>query len=242
MSSDTTSMAEQLEPGARDATAAPRVLVVEDDATLRTVMVHACEREGMRVEAVEHVPGALASAVGFRPDLALIDVGLPGPLSGFDFAEQLRAKGGTSLLFVTAADALDDRLRGFELGADDYVVKPFAIAELLARVKAVLRRSGRLVSSTIEVRDLVLDETTRQAQRAGIPIALTPLEFDLLVVLAKSPGTVFSKRQLLALVWGFTDFDPNLVEVHVSALRRKLEAHGPRMIQTARNAGYVLAA
>jgi DNA-binding response OmpR family regulator len=235
-------MAEQLAPGARDAASAPRVLVVEDDATLQAVMVHACEREGMRVEAVDDVPGALASADGFRPDLALIDVGLPGSLSGFDLAEQLRAKGGTSLLFVTAADALDDRLRGFELGADDYVVKPFAVAELLARVKAVLRRTGRLVSTTIEVRDLVLDETTRQALRAGVPIALTPLEFDLLVILAKSPGRVFSKRQLLALVWGFTDFDPNLVEVHVSALRRKLEAHGPRMIHTARNAGYVLRA
>jgi len=242
MLSDTTPMAEQLDSGARDAASAPRVLVVEDDATLRTVMVHACEREGMRVEAVDDVPDALSSADGFRPDLALIDVGLPGPLSGFDLAEQLRAKGGTSLVFVTAADALDDRLRGFELGADDYIVKPFAIAELLARVKAVLRRSGRLVSTTIEVRDLVLDETTRQALRAGVPIALTPLEFDLLVILAKSPGKVFSKRQLLALVWGFTDFDPNLVEVHVSALRRKLEAHGPRMIHTARNAGYVLRA
>jgi DNA-binding response OmpR family regulator len=131
-------------------------------------------------------------------------------------------------------------LRGFDLGADDYVVKPFAIAELVARVKAVLRRSGRLVSTTIEVRDLVLDETTRTALRAGELVALTPLEFDLLVILAKNPDKVFSKRQLLALVWGFTDFDANLVEVHVSALRRKLEVHGPRMIETARNAGYVL--
>ena len=145
-----------------------RVLVVEDDATLQAVMVHACEREGMRVEAVDDVPGALASADGFRPDLALIDVGLPGSLSGFDLAEQLRAKGGTSLLFVTAADALDDRLRGFELGADDYVVKPFAVAELLARGQGGAATHGRLVSTTIEVHDLVLDETTRQALRAGV--------------------------------------------------------------------------
>ena len=126
------------------------------------------------------------------------------------------------------------------MGADDYLVKPFAISELVARLKAVLRRTGRLVSSTIQVRDVVVDEAARTALRGGRELTLTPLEFDLLVVLAKQPGTVYSKRQLLALVWGFADFDPNLVEVHVSGLRRKLEEFGPRLIHTARNAGYVL--
>jgi DNA-binding response OmpR family regulator len=224
----------------RQAQGAPRVLLVEDDSTLRTALVEVLEREELRVRAVGTGDEAQREAERFRPDVAILDVGLPGSMSGFDVAAWLRGRGGTAVLFLTAADALDDRLRGFDLGADDYLVKPFAVAELVARLKAVLRRSGRLASRTIEVRDLVVDEATRVAIRAGNELTLTPLEFDLLLVLAKHPDEVFTKRQLLALVWGFADFDPNLVEVHVSALRRKLEEHGPRLIDTARAAGYVL--
>jgi DNA-binding response OmpR family regulator len=216
------------------------VLVVEDDSTLRTALVKVLEREELRVCAVGTAADAEAQAEAFRPDVAILDVGLPDGRTGFDVARWLRSRGDIALIFLTAADALDDRLRGFDLGADDYLVKPFAVPELVARLKAVLRRAGRLVSSTIEVRDLVVDEATRLAIRGGSELALTPLEFELLLVLAKNVDTVFSKRQLLALVWGFDDFDPNLVEVHVSALRRKLEEHGPRLIHTARNAGYVL--
>ena len=216
------------------------MLIVEDDTTVRTALAEVLEREDMRVCAVGTAEEAQEQAETFRPDAAILDVGLPGDITGFDVAQFLKSRGDIALIFLTAADALDDRLRGFELGADDYLVKPFAVPELVARLKAVLRRAGRLVSRTIEVRDLVVDETTRVALRGGNELPLTPLEFELLLVMAKHADTVFSKRQLLALVWGFDDFDPNLVEVHVSALRRKLEEHGPRLIHTARNAGYVL--
>jgi len=216
------------------------VLIVEDDSTLRTALVQVLEREELNVRAVADADEARREAQNFRPDVAILDVSLPGSESGFDVARWLKGRGDIALMFVTAADALEDRLRGFDLGADDYLVKPFAVPELVARIKAVLRRAGRLVSSTVQVRDLVVDEATRVAIRGGRELSLTPLEFELLLVLAKHPDKTFSKRQLLALVWGFADFDPNLVEVHVSALRRKLEEHGPRLIDTARNEGYVL--
>jgi DNA-binding response OmpR family regulator len=146
---------------------------------------------------------------------------------------------GIPVIFLTAADALQDRLTGFEAGGDDYVVKPFAMAELLARVRALLRRSGRLDSPVIEIRDLLIDDSAKQAFRSGASLDLTPTEFELLSVLARSPNEVYSKGQLLSQVWGFDAYDPNLVEVHMSALRRKLEAHGPRLVHTVRGRGYV---
>ncbi len=176
----------------------------------------------------------------FRPDLALLDISLPGELSGFDLAADLRARSDAPLLFVTAADTIQDRLAGFEAGADDYVVKPFALAELLARVRAVLRRSGRLVSGAVQIRDMLIDEGRRTVTRAGQAVALTPTEFELLSTLAHAPGTVFSKAQLLSLVWGFPEYDQNLVEVHMSALRRKIERADARLIHTERGVGYVL--
>jgi two-component system OmpR family response regulator len=176
----------------------------------------------------------------FRPDLALLDISLPGELNGFDLAADLRARSDAPLLFVTAADTIQDRLAGFEAGADDYVVKPFALAELLARVRAVLRRSGRLVSGAVQIRDMLIDEGRRTVTRAGQAVALTPTEFELLSTLAHAPGTVFSKAQLLSLVWGFSEYDQNLVEVHMSALRRKIERGDARLIHTERGVGYVL--
>ena len=144
------------------------------------------------------------------------------------------------MVFLTAADTLEERLSGFDLGADDYIVKPFAVAELLSRVRVILRRAGRLDSPTRQIRDLVVDEATRTVMRNKDRVELTRTEFDLLLVLVRSPGKVFSKTQLLAQVWGFDEFDPNLVEVYVSSLRRKLEAHGPRLLFTERGRGYVI--
>jgi two-component system, OmpR family, response regulator len=182
----------------------------------------------------------IRNAVGaFRPDLAILDVRLLQGPSGLSLARMIReSETELPIIFVTAADSTDDRLAGFDAGADDYLIKPFAMAELLARVKALLRRSGKLVSETWQVGDIVVDERSRSASRGGSELDLTRTEFDLLVALGRHPDRVQSKTQLLTTVWGFSDFDVNLVEVHVSALRRKLEQHGPRVINTVRGAGY----
>ncbi len=215
-----------------------RVLLVEDDDALRDSVVSALSAVGFTVAAQADGSSIPAIVDNFRPDVAVLDIRLPTAPDGFEVAAFLRRSAGIPVIFVTAADALEDRLRGFEVGADDYLVKPFALAELLARLRAVLRRSGRLASSTLEVRDVVVDEANRIALRGGADLKLTQTEFELLCVFARSPGRVFSKPQLLSLVWRFDEYDPNLVEVHISALRRKMELAGPRLIHTVRGAGY----
>jgi two-component system, OmpR family, response regulator len=217
-----------------------RVLLIEDDRSLREAMVAALTSSGYDVSADADGLGLEAHIDRYRPDVAILDVGLPRGPDGFALAGALRRLSSVPFMFVTAADSLDDRLRGFDLGGDDYLVKPFAMSELLVRLRAVLRRAGRLHSPTLQVRDLIIDEDTRVVRRGDRPIELTKTEFDLLAVLARAPGRVHSKVQLLSLVWGFDQYDPNLVEVHVSALRRKVEAHGPRLIHTERGEGYVV--
>jgi two-component system OmpR family response regulator len=220
----------------------PRALIIEDDATLRKGVRAVLDRSGYDVLALADGCELAQVVDRFRPDVAILDVRLPDGADGFALGAWLRANSDVPIVYVTAADALEDRLRGFELGADDYLVKPFSMAELLARLRAVLRRSGRLSSLTIEVRDVVIDESTREVRRSGRLIELTKTEFDLLSTLARSRNRVLSKTQLLTEVWGFDQYDPNVVEVHVSALRRKLEEHGPRLIHTERGSGYVLRA
>src|SRR5439155_20614332 len=144
------------------------------------------------------------------------------------------------IVFLTARDAVRDRLTGFGLGADDYLVKPFALEELLARVRAVLRRTGRL-GAPLEAGDVLIDEQAGLATRGGESLQLTPTELRLLAYLIRNRGLVMSKHQILSQVWGYEAYDPNLVEVHVSALRRKLEARGPRILETVRGLGYRLA-
>jgi DNA-binding response OmpR family regulator len=234
----TASSADLTDRGA--AASRPRILVVEDDAALRRALTATLDASGFEVLGLADGLALAAEVDAFRPDLAVLDVGFSTGPDGFTQAQELRASHGVPVIFVTAADALEDRLRGFEVGGDDYLVKPFAMAELLARARVVLRRTGRLISPTIEVRDLLVDEANRVVRRAGQPIELTKTEFEVLCALVREPGRVLSKVQLLALVWGFDEFAPNLVEVHVSSLRRKLEAHGPRLIHTERGEGYVL--
>jgi two-component system, OmpR family, response regulator len=220
-------------------TTASRALLIEDDQSVREAVAIAFEGLGFVVRA--HATGEhLADMVQeFRPDVAIIDIQLPAGPDGFQLARQVISMAGIPVIFLTAADGLDDRLAGFDAGGDDYIVKPFAIAELLARVRAVLRRCGRLESPVIEIRDLLIDDNAKEAMRGGVVLDLTPTEFELLSVLARSPDQVFSKGQLLSRIWGFDSYDPNLVEVHVSALRRKLDAYGPRLVHTVRSRGYV---
>jgi DNA-binding response OmpR family regulator len=219
--------------------AASRALLIEDDLSVREAVAIAFEGLGFVVRAEATGEQMTDLVQDFRPDVAIIDIQLPAGPNGFQLARQVIAQAGVPVVFLTAADGLDDRLAGFEAGGDDYVVKPFAMAELLARVRAVLRRSGRLQSPVLEVRDLLIDDNAKQAMRSGAVLDLTPTEFELLSVLARSPNHVFSKGQLLSQIWGFDSYDPNLVEVHVSALRRKLDAHGPRLVHTVRSRGYV---
>ena len=218
----------------------PRVLVVEDDTPIRLTLEVALRGEGYEVRAEPDGRGLEALAATFRPDLAVLDVRLPVGPDGYAMAVLLRRSSDVPLLFLTAADAVEDRLAGFQAGADDYLVKPFSMAELLARAQALLRRAGRPSSSTWQVGDLVVDDGARSVARAGTRLELTRTEYDLLAVLVQHVGKVLSKTQLLTSVWGFDAYDGNLVEVHVSALRRKLEQAGPRVIHTVRGAGYVL--
>jgi two-component system OmpR family response regulator len=216
-----------------------RVLVVEDEDAIRDPLTVALRAAGHEVRACADGVGFEEVVDSFRPDLALLDVHLPGGRDGFELARALNGRSDCAVLMVTARDAVADRLTGFAAGADDYVVKPFATVEVLARVAAILRRLGR-VPSTVQVADLVVDESAQIASRAGRTLELTGTEFKLLAYLTGHRGRILSKTQLLTQVWGYDEYDPNLVEVHVSALRRKLEQHGPRLIHTARGLGYVL--
>ena len=220
----------------------PRLVLIEDDRSARESVSRALTGTGYVVADRETGEDLDDILTNFRPDLAIIDVNLPRGPDGFVLAREVRSKAGVPVLFLTAADSLQSRLNGFEAGGDDYVVKPYAMAELLARVRAVLRRSGRLTSSVIEHRDLVIDESAKTVVRNGAALDVTPTEYELLCQLARNPGTIYSKGQLLSLVWGFDSYDPNVVEVHMSSLRRKLESVGPRLIFTERNRGYVFRA
>jgi two-component system, OmpR family, response regulator len=215
----------------------PRVVLVEDEKPVRQAVARALQREGIAVTCFADCPEANA-LIAAAPDLAVLDVMLPSG-DGFELARTLRAARDLPIIFLTARDTIEDRLNGFGLGADDYLVKPFALEELLARVRAVLRRTGRL-GAAIEAGDVVVDEPAGLATRAGSPLELTATELRLLAYLVRQRGLVLSKHQLLTQVWGYNAYDPNVVEVHVSALRRKLEAHGPRILYTIRGLGYKL--
>ncbi len=217
-----------------------RVLVVDDDETIRLAVVTALRAEGFVADGAPDGTDLTDRLRVFRPDLVVLDWMMPGP-SGIRLLPLVRASGDTPVIMLTARDEVDDRLRGFAEGADDYVVKPFTVAELVARIGAVLRRRGRL-PQTIAIGDLVVDPDAAIARRDGQTLELTATEFRLLHLLADSRGRTLSKVQILTQVWGYDDYDPNLVEVHLSALRRKMEAHGPRLIHTVRGLGYRLSA
>ena len=214
-----------------------RVVIVEDEGLVSDAIAAALRAEGLSPVVFDDHVGAdrvLAEA----PDLLVVDVILPHG-DGFDLARKVLARRDVPVIFVTARDGVRDRLEGFSVGADDYLPKPFALEELLARVRVVLRRRGRL-EGALRVGDLVVDEASGDARRGGAELGLTPTELRLLAFFVRHRGLVLSKPQLLTQVWGYDAYDPNVVEVHVSALRRKLEQAGPRIIHTVHGLGYRL--
>jgi DNA-binding response OmpR family regulator len=218
-----------------------RILVVEDEQTLRELLAAALEREGWEVEAVRDAAGCEAALDGFSPDMAILDIQLGEGPDGLTLAKRIRQRSDLPFLFLTDRAGVEDRLAGFETGADDYLAKPFILAELLARIRVVLRRRGRIASESLELGPLKVDESGRRAYVDGALVELTRIEFELLLRLALQADRVASKTDLLQRVWGFEGYDQNLVEVHISSLRRKLGERGA-LIQTVRGVGYVLRA
>jgi two-component system, OmpR family, response regulator len=199
--------------------------------------------QGFDVESASSGGGALAAVASFRPDLIILDVMLPD-MEGFDVAKRLGSeRAGTPIIFLTARDSSEDKIRGLTTGGDDYVTKPFSLEELLARVRNVLRRSGRAeaASSRLTFEDLELDEDTREVSRAGEPVDLTATEYRLLRYLMLNPRRVLTRAQLLDHVWDY-DFggDARVLETYISYLRKKLDQHGPSLIHTVRGVGYTL--
>ena len=219
--------------------AASRVLMVEDSEAIRLPVLTALRGHGFSAEGHADGNELEARLAGFGPDLVILDVLLPGR-NGFELLQVVRELSGAGVLMLTARDAMQDRVRGLTAGADDYLVKPFQMAELIARIQAVLRRTGNTGLSTA-VGDLIIADDAANVRRADREIDLTVTERRILAYLAARPGRVVSKTQILTSVWGYEGFDDNVVEVHVSSLRRKLERHGPRLIHTVRGRGYRLA-
>jgi DNA-binding response OmpR family regulator len=217
---------------------ASRILVVDDSEVIRVAVETALTEHGFDVTARPDGASFEDDLRATRPDLVILDVMMPGR-DGFELLAVARRESAAGVLMLTARDAMDDRLNGLRRGADDYLVKPFAMAELVARTHAILRRLGGARSRRV-VGDLLLDDDGAVVRRGEHLIALTRTERRLLDVLAEHSGTVLSKTQILNAVWGIDERADNLVEINISSLRRKLEAAGPRVIHTIRGLGYVL--
>jgi two-component system response regulator PrrA len=218
------------------------VLVVDDDEAIRIALERALRLEGFAVEVAEGGRRALELVEERRPGVMVLDVVMPD-LSGVAVVSRLRQRGiEIPICILSARDEVQDRIAGLEAGADDYVVKPFDLEELVARLRALLRRVPSAESSLIRLGDLIVDPAQRTVHRAGRDIELTRREFELLEELARHRGMVLSRQQLLERVWGYDfEVDGNVVDVFVGYLRRKLEARGePRMIHTVRGVGFVL--
>jgi two-component system, OmpR family, response regulator MprA len=228
---------------ASDSTTPGRVLVVEDDESITDVLRRTLRQEGHEVRSSIDGVEALRAAEEFVPDLVILDLGLPG-LDGVEVCRRLRADSDVPILILTARSELGDRVEGLDSGADDYLVKPFERQELLARMRALMRRRPPRGSAALVVGDLRLNPDTREVQRGERPIELTNREFELLEYLMRNERLVISRERLLEEVWGY---DPtaltNTIDVFISNLRRKLEeGDEERLLHTKRGAGYVLRA
>jgi DNA-binding response OmpR family regulator len=219
----------------------PRVLVVEDDDAIAQVLQRSLRMEGYDVRVAPDGVVALDQAHAFLPDLVILDLGLP-KLDGIEVAMRLREHDDVPILVLTARDAVESRVEGLDSGADDYLVKPFERQELLARLRALLRRRPPRGQAALTVGDLKLNPDTHEVTRGDRPLELTQREFELLEYLMRNERIVVSRQRLLDEVWGYDPFSmTNTIEVFVSNLRRKLEADGePRLLHTIRGAGYVL--
>jgi two-component system, OmpR family, response regulator PrrA len=228
--------------GSSAADKAPDVLVVDDDEDIRVSLDRGLRLSGFAVRTAADGETALQAVAERPPDCIVLDVGLPGA-DGIRVVTQLRERGvSTPVCMLSARTSVDDRVTGLAAGADDYLVKPFALTELVARLRALLRRVPAGPATTLAVGPLVVDPLARTVTVDGHPVELTRREFDLIETLARNVGVVLSRERLLDLVWGY-DFavDTNVVDVFVSQLRRKLEAGGaPRLIRTVRGIGFVL--
>jgi two-component system response regulator MtrA len=217
-----------------------RVLVVDDDPALAEMLGIVLRSEGFEPSFVAEGDRALAAFRDVKPDVVLLDVMLPGT-DGIDVCRQIRAESGTPIVMLTARSDTIDVVLGLESGADDYVVKPFKPKELVARVRARLRRTDEPAAETLAIGDLEIDVAGHVVSRAGGSVALTPLEFDLLTTLARRPRQVFTREQLLEQVWGYKHAaDTRLVNVHVQRLRSKIERdpEHPEIVVTVRGVGY----
>ena len=228
-----------------DLTDAHRVLVVDDEPNIVDVVTMALRFQGFAVESAGTGADALSAVADFRPHLMVLDVMLPD-MEGFDVAERLGAqRARVPIIFLTARDATDDKIRGLSIGGDDYVTKPFSLEELIARIRTILRRTGLAEpdSGRLAFEDLELDEETREVTRAGELVDLTATEYRLLRYLMLNPRRVLTRAQLLEHVWKY-DFggDARVLETYVSYLRKKLDVHGPSLIHTVRGVGYALRA
>jgi DNA-binding response OmpR family regulator len=220
----------------------PLVLVVDDDEAIRTALERALRLEGFAVEVADGGRRALELTEEHQPGVIVLDVVMPD-LSGVRVVSRLRERGiETPICILSARDEVEDRVAGLEAGADDYVVKPFELEELVARLRALLRRAPSTESDLLRIGDLIVDPAKRSVSRGGRAIDLTRREFELLEELVRHRGVVLSRQQLLERVWGYDfEVDGNVVDVFVGYLRRKLEAGGePRIIHTVRGVGFVV--
>jgi two-component system OmpR family response regulator len=219
------------------------LLIVDDEDNLRSMLAAALQHHGFEVTTAADGREALAVIPKERPDLVLLDVMMPD-LDGFEVCRRLRTEGDrTPVLFLTARDSTEDKVRGLTLGGDDYLQKPFSLDELIARAQAVLRRTSdrRGADNLLECADLVMDDDAHRVRRAGLDVSLSPTEYNLLRYLLVNQGRVVSKAQILDHVWRY-DFggDGSVVETYIGYLRRKVDDVEPKLIHTLRGVGYTL--
>ena len=217
-----------------------RVLLVDDDPKILSLLRRGLAYEGFEVYTAMDGESGLAAAQQYQPHLALLDITMPGT-DGFEICRRLRLHGDIAIIMLTARDDVEDKVNALGIGADDYVPKPFAFDELVARMRAVLRRQ-HAGEERLSYADLEINQATREVQRGGHSIELTMLEYELLVLFMRHPRQVLTREQLLSRVWGYdAEIETNALEVHIGHLRQKLEAYGgARLIQTIRGIGYAL--